>query len=55
MAFKVPKDLAQSGIACENCGWLESGRSAKKDIYFNNIKQQFNEENVRIQEIFTHS
>jgi hypothetical protein len=39
MAFKVPKDLTQSGIACENYGWLESGRSSKKDIHFNNIKQ----------------
>jgi ABC-type lipoprotein release transport system permease subunit len=29
-----PKYLSQNGIACENCCWLESGRSSEKDIYF---------------------
>jgi hypothetical protein len=53
MAFKVPKYLAQNGIACENYGWLESGRSSEKYIYFISIKQHFNDANGRMKGSFT--
>jgi hypothetical protein len=53
MAFNVPKDLSQNGIACENYGWLESGRSSEKDIYFISIKHQFNDANGRMKGSFT--
>ena len=47
-----PKYLSQNGIACENCCWLESGRSSEKDIYFISIKQQFNDANGRMKGSF---